>query len=182
MRIFFLFLFMPFLMFLCEGTDTIYPGKCLYSSRNQDNYLKSPNGQYRVYMQGNGDVVLYKCVDGYQPLWKSNTRKNYPAEPYRLCMDRNDKLVAYDRYDRKVWDNQVGSKNGWASGGRAKIRNDGNFVVYDKNWKTMWHSGTRGGKQSSSYGTGYVGQRTYNYYFNQIYQSNFQIFFNLFLS
>ena len=122
-------------MFLCEGTDTIYPGKCLYSSRNQDNYLKSPNGQYRVYMQGNGDVVLYKCVDGYQPLWKSNTRKNYPAEPYRLCMDRNDKLVAYDRYDRKVWDNQVGSKNGWASGGRAKIRNDGNFVVYDKNWK-----------------------------------------------
>ena len=148
-----------FLISACAGTDTLYPGKCLYSSRNQDNYLKSKNGQYRVYMQGNGDVVVYKCLNPYLPLWESNTRNNYPKQPYRLCMDQNDKLVAYDRYDRKVWDNKVGSNNGWKPGARAKIRDDGNFVVYDGNQKIMWHSGTYGGKQSSSYGAGYVRQR-----------------------
>ena len=164
MKISFIFILLfltPFFISVCEGGDLLYPGKCLYSSRNQDNYLKSRNGQYRVYMQGNGDVVVYKCLNPYLPLWKSNTRSYYPVDPYRLCMDQNDNLVAYDGYGRRIWDNKVSSKNGWAPGARAKIRDDGNFVVYDGNLNAMWHSGTNGGRQSSSYGTGFINNMPY---------------------
>lgn len=93
----------------------------------------SGNGKYRLVMQGDGNLVLYKKGTG--ALWASKTNGRRGAY---AVMQGDGNFVVY-----------AGGKPWWASkthghrGARLVLQNDGNLVVYDRNGKARWASNTR---------------------------------------
>ena len=116
-------------------------------------------------MQTDANLVLYKCFNkhcsgskGRQPIWASNTYGRGKG-PYTLVMQNDNALVIYDTHSNPIWwNNALIDKSGlvdyqWTKGAYATLQDDGNFVVYDGQHRTMWDTGTYDGKQGV-YGTG----------------------------
>jgi len=96
--------------------------------------LLSPNGTYRLVMQGDGNVVLY---GGSRALWASHTF--VPGTV--LTMQGDGNLVAYTPTGRPVW---ASATNG-SGATRAVIQDDGNFVLYRADGRAVWSTRTVGG-------------------------------------
>ena len=94
--------------------------------------LKSSNGQYRLTMQADGNLVLYDSQN--QPLWASNT----DGMAVQKCSMQNDgNLVLYLFDGRPVWASNTDGKPGaflW-------LQDDGNLVIYH-NRIPIWASNT----------------------------------------
>ena len=91
----------------------------------QGQELKSPNGQFALKMQNDGNLVLYK--HGRDAIWSSGTyRKGGP--PYKVVMQTDNNLVLYDGWSRALWSS--GTHNGHHGLAVAILQDDGNFVVY----------------------------------------------------
>merc|ERR1719352_1912357 len=91
----------------------------------QDGSLESENGEYRMCMQGDGNLVLYRC-----------------GEDGRVSTDPDD----------CVWKTDIYGDEGTFHGGWCCMQNDGNFVQYDRSGRALWCTRTDGGQQGDRSG------------------------------
>ncbi|HYX71651.1 MAG TPA: hypothetical protein VE732_02695 [Nitrososphaera sp.] len=106
-----------------------------------DQFVSSPNQQYRLQMQRDGNLVVYRVTtDPWTPVWASNTRKSGAVI---AIMQGDGNFVLYDE--------QMGRKGKgaeWATGTNPNpgaflaLQNDGNLVIYRGN-KAIWETGPR---------------------------------------
>lgn len=95
-------------------------------------YLLSKDGRFKLIMQGDGNLVLYK--NGSQAIWASNTW-NKPVT--RCDMQTDGNLVLYNNSWTPYW-----ASNTWQyPGGYLILQNDGNLVIY-QNGVARWSSNT----------------------------------------
>jgi hypothetical protein len=97
---------------------------------NPGQFIQSPDRQYRMIMQGDGNLVLYR---GNTPLWASNTR----AANSTLEMQGDGNLVVYAPGHIAVWASGTFSQYSALIG-----QNDGNFVVYAPGNNPVWSTKT----------------------------------------
>lgn len=112
------------------GSDTIAMNVPLYRGQ----YLASVDGQYVLYFQPDGNLVVY----GYRfrPMWASNT----PGAPGNFVVVQPDgNIVMYSSSGQVVWTNW---KVGTSSGSRLVIQPDGNLVEYNASGQPTWYTGT----------------------------------------
>ena len=105
--------------------DKLLPGEEL--KRGDD--LISENGQYRLILQRDGNLVLYGPRE--RPLWSSDT-EGIPVE--KCIMQRDGNLVLYLPTGQRVWASYT---HGYPPP-FLWLQNDGNLVIY----QPVWDSGT----------------------------------------
>ncbi len=95
---------------------------------------KSLNGLYRLTLQEDGDVVLYKAAS---PIWKSNTR-GQDIDAFKVQEDGN--LVAYATGGIPKWSTGTHGKENHST--VLVVQDDGNLVLYQDGDNARWASGT----------------------------------------
>lgn len=103
-------------------------------SLNVGDSLVSPNGQYSVIQQADGNLVLYRDEDG-QALWASGQAQRPVTN---TVMQGDGNMVSYSSDGKPFW---ASCTNGH-EGARAVLQDDGNFVVYDPADNPLWASRT----------------------------------------
>lgn len=101
---------------------------------NTNQMLISPDGRYKLIMQGDGNLVLYSPN---RPLWWSST-DNKPVVRFAVQGDGN--LVLYDSAYRPYWNTGTQGRGG----NSLHLQNDGNLVLYDSQSRAVWHTRTYG--------------------------------------
>jgi len=106
--------------------------------------LRSNNGWFRLCMQDDGNLVLYS---GIEPIWSSRTHIKGQS-PYRLAIQEDSQLCIRDACGEVTWASDTPYEG--APGAWAKLRNNGNFIVYDGNGRTnpLWCTGTIRGRKA----------------------------------
>ena len=99
-----------------------------------DQYLRSPDWRYFLYMQSDGNLVLYTAGHAHA-LWGSGT--DGKGGKY-VTMQNDGNLVIYSD-SKALW----GSGTDGKGGTYVSMQNDGNLVVYS-NTRPLWGSGTDG--------------------------------------
>lgn len=95
--------------------------------------IVSPNGKYRLIMQGDGNLVLYSPN---RPIWWTGTQ-NTGANLFIIQADGNMVIYSPARYVWASWTQNRGAKT-------LFLQDDGNLVMYDANFRPIWNSGTAG--------------------------------------
>jgi hypothetical protein len=110
--------------------DDMQPGEVL----NVGQAIRSADGRYTFVYQSDGNLVLYRNVDG-KPLWASNTW----GRPSGVCiMQRDGNLVLYAPGGTAIWaSNTAGNANS-----RLVAQNDGNVVIYRPDGRAIWATNT----------------------------------------
>lgn len=92
--------------------------------------IHSPNHQYHLIFQSDGNLVIY---DRYKSvIWDSKTTNR----GNRAEFQRDGNLVIYDRRNRAIFSSDTPDR-----GGRAlKIQDDGNLVIYAGGANPIWAS------------------------------------------
>ena len=111
-----------------HGTRTLVAGERLTGGQ----YLLSSNGQFRLAMQTDGNLVLYPTNGSY--LWQSDTDGN-PGTWLDMQTDGN--LVLYRADGRFIWQSDTDGNPGAA----LALQDDGNLVVY-RSGQVLWHTDT----------------------------------------
>merc|ERR1711924_49541 len=118
--------------------------------------LYSESGEYRMTMQGDGNLVLYNSND--EPLWASGTNGDYGAH---CILQKDGHFLIYTldedgrcscNPDDCIWKTDIYGdehdfKHGW-----VEMQDDGNFVQYNKHGTPLWCTRTDGGQQGSREG------------------------------
>ncbi len=107
-----------------SASNTLKSGKTLKAGER----LVSNNGTYRLIMQTDGNLVLYK-KNTAKALWSTKTDGKSGA---RVVMQTDGNLVVY-KGSKAVWASGTNGK----SGARLVLQNDGNLVIY-KNSTAIW--------------------------------------------
>jgi len=102
----------------------------------QNGTLQSSNKHYRLIVQADGNLVVYKQDTA---IWASNTTGKGQA-PYKLINQNDGNLVLYDHADKPHW---ATSTNGKSSNQHLSMQDDGNLVLYSGN-HAIWASNTNG--------------------------------------
>lgn len=106
----------------------------------QNQSITSPNGQYRLIMQGDGNLVIYNQKTN-RSIWASNTVRGTMSQ-FEFQYDGN--LVVYT---------MPGHTSTWTSntndtgpvrlkGVRLQMQDDGNLVLYNAANRVLWASGS----------------------------------------
>ncbi|KAI8913492.1 hypothetical protein EDD86DRAFT_223489 [Gorgonomyces haynaldii] len=106
-----------------------------------DQQIFSPNKQFRLLVQGDGNVVLYNAHG--QPLWATGTHGK--PGPFEFFMQLDGNLVLYGA-GQPLWASNTFNKG--QPPYHLQIQDDGNLVVYGGTGP-LWASNTVGGKQAS---------------------------------
>ena len=112
------------------AADRLNPGELLRAETEQQ--ITSANGQYRLIMQKDGNLVLYDDARR-QLLWESNTRGQRVD---RVIMQRDGNLVLYLHSGQPAWASNTAGK----PGSFLLVQNDGNMVIYRP--QGVWASNT----------------------------------------
>ncbi|UYZ61416.1 N-acetylmuramoyl-L-alanine amidase [Hymenobacter weizhouensis] len=116
------------------GTPTTTAASTLYQGQTlqQGQSLRSPNGQYTLLMQGDGNLVLYQ---GSQALWHTHT---WGRPHITACVMQGDgNLVLYDNSGTPHWN--TGTWN--YPGSYVTLEDNGNLVMY-YHGTAIWASNT----------------------------------------
>ncbi len=114
------------------ANDMLVPGEEL----KRGDSLKSANGQYRLILQRDGNLVLYGPRD--RLVWATNTQ-GIPV--VRCVMQPDGNLVLYIPNDQSVWNSGTQQRPGsflW-------LQNNGNLVIYQPVWGVANEQQHRGG-------------------------------------
>ena len=111
--------------------DTLQTNSRLY----EGDLIRSRNGDHRLVLQGDGNLVLY-TKDG-KVLW---TTKTNGTPNTNLVMQGDGNLVLYGDGGKVLWRSATNS-NGAS---RLVMQNDGNLVIYASGGRSVWASHTRG--------------------------------------
>lgn len=98
-------------------------------------YLQSNNGSYKLYLQGDGNVVLRNAASS--SLWASGTNGKGGT---RLTMQDDGNLVLYTSAGKAVW--ATGTNGKYAT--HATLQDDGNFRVLTSSNQSVWATNTGG--------------------------------------
>ncbi|CAG8799354.1 36397_t:CDS:1, partial [Gigaspora margarita] len=101
-----------------------------YYSMNEHTQIVSPNGEHRLVMQTDGNLVLYS---GSTAIWASNTCGK-GAGPYRMALQTDGNLVVYAGNGLPMWASNTYKKQV----SYLAVQNDANVVLYDRNWNAKW--------------------------------------------
>jgi hypothetical protein len=113
------------------AADQLKPNQCL----NKGKSLTSGNGCFRLIMQNDGNLVIYRKSND-EPIWNSNTARSCTN---RACMQRDGNFVTYDCQNIPTW----ASGTDHNEGSSIKIQDDGNLVIYAWNsGRPIWASNT----------------------------------------
>ncbi|MFP5023527.1 NlpC/P60 family protein [Pseudonocardia phyllosphaerae] len=116
--------------FAGAGSDRLNPGETLVAGER----LVSPDGQYVLVMQGDGNLVEY--APGNRAIWASGTnRANSVA-----TMQGDGNLVVIAPGNSAVWATGTNGNNG----ADLELQNDGNAVVYAQGHVAKWSSRSGG--------------------------------------
>ncbi|MGE5453446.1 MAG: hypothetical protein ACM3VZ_16575 [Acidobacteriota bacterium] len=96
-------------------------------------YLESSTGGYRLYMQGDGNLVLRNAAS--TALWASGTNGKGGVA---LSMQGDGNLVMYTAGGQAVWATGTNGKGAT----RATLQSDGNFVLYTSTNAAVWSTNT----------------------------------------
>lgn len=111
--------------------DTLAAGERLLANQ----YLQSINGSYRLYLQGDGNLVLRNAAS--TALWSSATNGKGAV---RLDLQGDGNLVLYTASGQAVWATGTNGKGA----NRAILQDNGNFVLYTASNLSVWATGTGG--------------------------------------
>jgi hypothetical protein len=116
-------------------------------------FRTSSNGQYRLYLQGDGNVVLRKLADG-QAIWSNNTAGKGGV---RLTLQSDSNLVLYTAAGVAVW--ASGSNGSGAT--HLIVQSDGNLVLATGSGNVVWatNTGSGAGSGTGSGGSSSTGTR-----------------------
>jgi len=92
-------------------------------------HVRSCNGRYTLWMQGDGNVVLYEEATG-KPLW--NTQTVGTVDPM-LIMQVDGNFVLYDGAGTPVWHTHTHGHDG----AMLRVEDDGNVTIWD-GWTALW--------------------------------------------
>ena len=101
---------------VANAKDTLLSGERLLTNE----YLQSANGQYRFWLQGDGNLVLRNAAGS--ALWASGTNGKGGV---RLNMQGDGNLVLYTSASAPVWATGTNGKGA----NRATLQDNGNFVL-----------------------------------------------------
>ncbi len=101
-----------------EAKSSLAQGEALYPN----SYLISPNGQYQLWMQGDGNLVLYNNATG-RVEWASWTQGNYGLH---VVMQTDGNLVMYDEEGYVYWESGTNP----TGAAELNLQDDGNLVIY----------------------------------------------------
>jgi hypothetical protein len=103
------------------------PGQTL----NQGHILVSPKGTYKLTMQRDGNLVMYKKTGKtYKAVWHTNTHGRGPG--VRAVMQTDGNFVLY-KAKTAIWNTRT--KGGMKG---IVVQDDGNLVMYSKANKPIW--------------------------------------------
>ena len=112
-------------------------------------YLQSPQGRYRLYMQGDGNLVLYDEAQSHKALWASNT----DGQPgLHAAMQTDGNLVLYagtPSASTARW----GSRTDGHPGAALTLQDDGNLVIY-QGAQAVWATNSTNNSGGGSGGGG----------------------------
>ena len=109
---------------------------------HQGQHMVSPNGRWRVYMQHDGNVVLYEYKGSRRrPIWVTDS-DGKGKRPYRMIMQGDGNLVVYDRNKTATWSSDTWNKG--TAPYHLIMQDDQNLVLYDRNNKPIWASKSSG--------------------------------------
>jgi surface antigen len=132
---------------------TLAPGEALLGGSAQ--VLTSPNQQYQLTMQGDGNLVLYGRGTG--ALWSSGT-EGHPGA-YAVLQASDGNLVIYGPSGQALWSSGTTT----SPGDMLQIQPDGNLVIYSAGgnavWATYTHQSTLAAGEALS---GYWDQALYS--------------------
>ncbi|WP_436763552.1 bulb-type lectin domain-containing protein [Streptosporangium sp. V21-05] len=91
-----------------------------------DDYLRSPNQRYRLYMQKDGNLVVR---DGEQALWESRTA----GAGSFAYLQKDGNLVVRSASGKALWTSRTSG-----TGVRLTLRDDGDVVIRSSSGKALW--------------------------------------------
>ena len=108
--------------------DTVGLGKGLASGGS----LISPNGEYGLEMQSDGNLVIYSLLNGgHTAIWQTKTESNSGAR-FEFQIDNN--MVIYAQNNSVLWTSETIGRGAV----RLRIQDDGNLVLYDVDGNPVW--------------------------------------------
>jgi subtilase family serine protease len=132
------------------GAGTLQAGQVLKAGQS----LVSPNGQYTLDMQTDGNLVVYGngCV-----IWNSGTEGTGTAN--YLTMQTDGNLVVYTSAGKAVWNSGT---EGTGSANYLYMQNDGNLIVYTSANTAVWAAGRANADQLCTSAILHAGQALYS--------------------
>ena len=112
-----------------SGGNTVGPNSQLSAGQS----ITTSNGNYRLILQGDGNLVLYSIN---RAIWSSGTTGN-PIT--KAIMQSDGNFVLYDSQFKPYWSTNTAGK-GTSS---LIVQNDGNLVIYNSSQAT-WNTRTNG--------------------------------------
>lgn len=106
-------------------TSTLWADQALYTNQS----VSSCNGLYSLWMQEDGNVVLYENATG-TPLWHSQTHGTAGSA---LAMQSDGNFVLYDAALNPLWHTSTHGHPGAA----MRVEEDGNVIVWE-GWTAIW--------------------------------------------
>ena len=115
---------------LASAASLLTAGQTLTGNQN----ITSNNGDFRLVMQTDGNLVLYRLSD-WTALWSSGTNGNSGAF---AIMQGDGNLVVYKNTTPLWSSNTNGNPNAYLN-----MQTDGNLVIYSASDSPLWESDTR---------------------------------------
>ncbi len=112
------------------GCGTMVAGQSL----GVGNQLLSCDNRFRLVLQGDGNLVLYK--NGTQPLWATGTNG---SSAHYAALQGDGNFVLYSTSLAALWNSGTPGN----PGAILALQDDGNLVLY-RNGVAIWHTGTYG--------------------------------------
>jgi len=128
-------------------------------------FIVSPNGKFRLIMQSDGNLVLFKTRH-YHWIWGTHTSHYRNYAPFKFVVQEDGNMVLYDKDGKSRWDSKTQQEpkevevEEKKKGDKKKekttkkvpwkveltLQDDGNLVLYREDKKVLWSSKTAGRK------------------------------------
>src|ERR1700731_2854076 len=97
-------------------------------------YIVSPNSQYVLYMNTDGNLILFVWSAAPRVLWQTGTSGHSGSS---LVQQADGNLVLYDSGGHAYW-----ATNRFGASSILFLQSDGNLVVYNQSASPIWATGT----------------------------------------
>lgn len=123
------FVILSVLIIAASAKDRIDSGTCLHQNKE----IKSRNGCFKMVMQKDGNMVIYRKSNG-AATWSSQTPRTCTNN---ACMQKDGNFVLYDCHKHPTWSTHTLNNEGAS----VVLQNDGNLVMYAyKSSRAIWSS------------------------------------------
>ena len=108
--------------------------------------LESPNKRFRLDMQSDGNLVLYKEPE-HRPIWHTNT---VGRGGFRANLQHDGNFVVYTESSVPIWNSRTQD----IGENYLMMQDDGNLVIYHLDYyrirHVQWSTGTNGMKKATN--------------------------------